>query len=382
MNHMIYLDYAAATPMDESVFAAMRPYFTEKFYNPSATYLAAQSVKKDLEAARAQVAFWFGARANEITFTAGTTEANNLVINGVMRQFPDAQLIVSAIEHESVLAPAHQYDCVEAPVTSKGVIDLEQLKQNITDKTVLISVMYANNEVGTVQPLSQIGLLIEAVRKDRRDRGVDMPLYLHSDAAQAANYLDLHAPRLRVDFMTINGGKIYGPKQSGALYANSKAKLLPQILGGGQERGLRSGTENVAGSIGLAKALDLAQKSRHEEGKRLQELQRLFISELEQYIPSVVVNGSRDRRLPNNVHITISGRDNERILMALDEAGILCAAGSACSASNEEPSHVLRAMGVSDRDAQASLRFTLGRHTTESDIHTTVTAVAQAVAAA
>src|SRR6478672_8318127 len=207
MDHMIYLDYAAATPMDESVSAAMRPYFTEKFYNPSATYLAAQAVKKDLEAARAKVAYWFGSRPNEITFTAGTTEANNLVINGVMRQYPDAHIIVSAIEHESVLAPAHQYDCTETPVTPKGLTDLDALRKNITDNTVLISIMYANNEVGTVQPLNSIGLMVEEIRKDRRKRGIELPLYLHSDAAQAANYLDLHAARLRLDFMTINGGK-------------------------------------------------------------------------------------------------------------------------------------------------------------------------------
>jgi len=379
MNHMTYLDYAAATPMDESVFKAMQPYFTEKFYNPSATYLAAQGIKKDLEAARAKVAYWFGARPNEITFTAGTTEANNLVINGVMRQYPEAQIVVSAIEHESVLAPAHQYDCVETPVTPKGLVDVETLRNNITDNTVLVSIMYANNEVGTVQPLNHIGLLIEEIRQDRRKRGVELPIYLHSDAAQAANYLDLHAARLRVDFMTINGGKIYGPKQSGALYANSHVRLLPQILGGGQERGLRSGTENVAGSIGLAQALDLVQNRRHQEVARLHKLQQLCIAELEKHIPSVVINGSRDKRLPNNIHVTIPGQDNERLLMSLDESGILCAAGSACSASNEEPSHVLRAMGINEKDAQASLRFTMGAQTTESDIRQTIDALAKIV---
>jgi len=376
---MIYLDYAAATPMDKSVSDAMQPYFTEKFYNPSATYLAARAVKKDLETARAKVAYWFGARPNEITFTAGTTEANNLVINGVMRQYPDATIVVSAIEHESVLAPAHQYDCIETPVTPKGLVDLDALRKNITDNTVLISIMYANNEVGTVQPLNHVGLMVEEIRKDRRNRGIELPLYLHSDAAQAANYLDLHASRLRLDFMTINGGKIYGPKQSGVLYANSHVRLLPQILGGGQERGLRSGTENVAGSIGLAQALDIVQNRRHQEVARLHKLQQVFISELEKHIPSVVINGSRGKRLPNNVHVTIPGQDNERLLMGLDEASILCAAGSACSASNEEPSHVLRAMGISEQDAQSSLRFTMGAQTTENMIHATIEALVKAV---
>ena len=379
MKHMIYMDYAAATPMDESVFFAMQPYFTEKFYNPSATYLASQAVKKDLEAARARIAHWFGARPSEITFTAGTTEANNLVIQGVMRQFPQANVIVSSIEHESVLAPAHEYTCIEAPVTVKGVVDLDKLKALITDETALVSIMYANNEVGTVQPIHQIGQMVAAIKKDRRARGIALPLYFHTDAAQAANYLDMHAARLNVDFMTINGGKIYGPKQSGALYAHAKTHLMPQTLGGGQERGLRSGTENVAGSIGLSKAFDLAQATRHDEVRRLQELQRLFISLLEQHVPSAVLNGSRHNRLPNNVHITIPGQDNERILMALDEAGIMCAAGSACSASNEEPSHVLRAMGIVDADAQASLRFTMGRHTSEKDVRMTVDTLAQLI---
>lgn len=379
MKDVIYLDYAAATPMDESVFSAMQPYFSEKFYNPSATYLAAQSVKKDLEAARARVAYWFGARPSEVIFTAGSTEANNLVINGVLQQYPDGNIVVSAIEHESILAPAHQYDCHEALVTPKGIVDLDALTKTIDDQTVLVSIMYANNEVGTVQPLNQIGQHIEEIRKDRRARGVAMPIYLHTDAAQAAAYLDLHAARLRVDFMTLNGGKIYGPKQSGALFVSSKVSLRPQVLGGGQERGLRSGTENVAGSIGLSVALDLVQQRRHEEGKRLQVLQKLFIDLLQKQLPEAVVNGSKDRRLPNNIHITIPGKDNERILMGLDEAGIICAAGSACSASNEEPSHVLRAMGLTDQAAQASLRFTLGHQTTEQMVQQAVTALVKQV---
>jgi cysteine desulfurase len=379
MKTMIYLDYAAATPMDESVLKAMQPYFTEKFFNPSATYLASLGVKKELDAARAQVAHWFGARPSEIIFTAGTTEANNLVINGVMQQFPGSSIVVSAIEHESVLAPAHQYECREVPVTAKGVIDIEALRGCIDDTTALVSIMYANNEVGTVQPIHLIGQLLEEIKQDRRKRGIALPLYFHTDAAQAANYLDLHAARLKVDFMSINGGKIYGSKQSGALYVNAKARLMPQVLGGGQERGLRSGTENVAGSIGLSVALTMAQEKRHEEIKRLQQLQHLFIKLLEEKIPSVVINGSRKQRLPNNVHVTIPGQDNERILMALDEAGVLCAAGSACSASNEEPSHVLRAMGLSDADAQSSLRFTMGRQTTEAEIRTAIDALASLV---
>ncbi len=375
----IYLDYAAATPMDKSVFVAMQPYFTERFYNPSATYLAAQAVRKDLEAARAKVAHWLGARPSEIIFTAGTTEANNLAINGVMHQYPNAKIVVSSIEHESVLAPAHQYDYTETPVTKTGIVEPEAVGQTIDDQTVLVSVMYANNEVGTIQQIHKMGQLVADIRRDRRARGVTLPLYLHTDAAQAANYLDLHVARLGVDFMTINGGKIYGPKQAGVLYVNAHARLQPQIKGGGQERGLRSGTENIAGAIGLSVALDMVQTDRHQEAARLQALQKYFIGLLAQAIPSAILNGSRNHRLPNNVHITIPGQDNERILMALDEAGILCAAGSACSASNEEPSHVLRAMGLSDADAQASLRFTFGRQTTKDELTRTVEVLASLI---
>jgi cysteine desulfurase len=364
----IYLDYAAATPMDQSVFVAMQPDFTERFYNPSATYLAAQAIRKDLEAARGKVAYWLGSRPSEVIFTAGSTEANNLVINGVMWQYPQATIVVSAIEHESVLAPAHQYACKELGVSATGLTDLEALRGTIDDQTVLVSIMYANNEVGTIQPIHKIGQLLAEIRRDRRLRGITLPLYFHTDAAQAANYLDLHVARLGVDFMTLNGGKIYGPKQAGVLYVNAHAKIQPQIKGGGQERGLRSGTENIAGAIGLSVALEMVQADRHSEVVRLQALQKQFIDLLVQRIPNVVVNGSQSYRLPNNIHITIPGKDNERILMALDEAGILCAAGSACSASNEEPSHVLRAMGLSDAEAQASLRFTMGRQTTQEEL--------------
>jgi cysteine desulfurase len=226
--------------------------------------------------------------------------------------------------------------------------------------------MYANNEVGTIEPLREVAELVAQKRAERRKDG--LPLYLHTDACQAPNYLDLHVARLGVDLMTINGGKIYGPKQSGALFVGAHVELKPQILGGGQERNLRSGTENVAQAVGLATALDIAQAMRHDEAKRLQELQKYFFAELEKAVPTAVVNGSRKKRLPNNLHITIPSVDNERLLMQLDEAGILAAAGSACSASDEEPSHVLRAMGISDADAQSSLRAAMGRGTSRADL--------------
>ncbi|HTE22669.1 MAG TPA: cysteine desulfurase family protein [Candidatus Limnocylindria bacterium] len=372
MKKVIYLDYAAATPLDSEVLAAMGPYFSEQFYNPSALYLGAKDVARDVAKARTRIAGQFGVRPAEVIFTAGGTEANNLAIHGVMQQFPEANVVVSTIEHESVLKPAHQYACKEAPVTKDGQVDVLQLEKLIDDQTVLVSVMYANNEIGTIQPIRKITTTLEEVRKRRKYSGNDLPLYFHTDACQAAQYLDLHVSRLGVDLMTINGGKMYGPKQSGALFVRAGVKLQPQILGGGQEFGVRSGTENVAGSIGLSVALDLAQARRHEETERLQKLQKVFITELQAAIPVIQINGSLKSRLPNNVHVTIPGTDNERLVMALDEAGIQAAAGSACSASSEEPSHVLRALGMSETDAQASLRFTMGRGTTEQDIHTTV----------
>ena len=206
----------------------------------------------------------------------------------------------------------------------------------------------------------------------------DLPIYFHTDACQAGNYLDLHVARLGVDMMTLNGGKLYGPKQSGVLFLASHVRLSPMIVGGGQERGIRSGTENVPAAIGFAQALQLAQSSRSDASRSAATLQEAFINAFTQLVPTGVVNGSRKQRLPNNVHVTIPGADNERVLFALDERGILAAAGSACSASNDEPSHVLRAMGLTDVDAQASLRFTFGRSTTGEDVRIAVQALADA----
>jgi len=376
---MIYLDHAAATPMDAEVLAAMQPFFTDQFYNPSAGYMAAQKVRAALEQARADVAAQLGARSSEIIFTAGGTESDNLAIAGIMQQFPGAGVVVSAIEHDAVLEPAKQFNCSAASVNEQGVVDLAGLEAKIDEATVLVSVMYANNEVGTIQPLRQIAQLLEKIRAERRADGNVLPLYFHTDACQAANYLDLHVSRLGVDLMTLNGGKIYGPKQSGVLYVSSKLMLQPLIRGGGQERNLRSGTENVAACVGFAKALQLVQAKRHDEVNRLGELQSLAFKLVAGKLPAAWINGSTKHRLPNNIHLTLPGQDNERLLVELDERGILAAAGSACSASDDDPSHVLRAMGVSDADAQASLRITTGQHTTETDIRTLVETLAELV---
>jgi cysteine desulfurase len=368
----IYLDYAAATPLDPEVLKTMKPYFTDQFYNPSATYLAARAVRNDLESARRQIVGLLGARPAEVIFTAGATEANNLAIQGIMRRFPDSEVLVSAIEHQSVLEPARLFKNKEIPVDPSGLIILNKLSNLINDKTVLVSIMLVNNELGTIQPLREISQILEKIRNQRRAKGNNLPLYLHTDAAQAGNHLDLHVSRLGVDLMSLNGGKIYGPKQSGVLYFKTGINLQPLIVGGGQEFGLRSGTENVAFAAGLAKALEIAQQKRPIESKRLLELRQSFESQLRRLLPEAVVNGSKNHRAPHVLSVTLPGIDNERLMMELDERGIQCAVGSACSASREEASHVLAAIGLSQDAARSTLRFSFGRFTRQSDLEKTL----------
>jgi cysteine desulfurase len=368
----IYLDYAAATPMDPKVLAAMTTYFTNNFYNPSATYLSSKAVRNDLNEARVSIAGWLGARASEIYFTAGATEANNLAVDGIMDKYPNCEVLVSSLEHDSVLAPAEHYKCNKIASTEKGIVDLTDLRKKINPDTVLVSVMYVNNELGTIQPIREIAKLVAEIRRERLRKANKLPIYFHTDAAQAGNLMDLHVSRLGVDIMSINGGKIYGPKQTGALYVRTGIELEPIIVGGGQERNLRSGTENVPGFIGLAKALDIAQNAREKELKKLKELRDLFATELVKNIPGAQINGSPKQQAPHILHATFPRADNERLMMELDEKGIQCAVGSACSASSAEPSHVLSAIGMTDKEARASLRFSMGRGTSKKDILKTV----------
>ena len=364
----IYLDYAAATPMEGEVVEAMEPYFSKRFYNPSAVYLGSHHVRQDLNKARAKIAAWLGAGKFEVYFTAGATEANNLAIQGVMRNFPDGEVLVSSIEHASVLAPAGLFKNERIPVNGRGVVELQSLKNLLTPETVLISVMMVNNELGTVQPIKGLSALIRDIRQKRRESGNSRPLYLHTDAAQAGNLFDLHTHRLGVDLMSLNGGKVYGPKQSGILFVKTGVGIEPLVVGGGQEGNLRSGTENVAAAVGLSKALDLAQKKHAKEFKRLTELRTQFIVNLANKVPGAVINGGKKNQSPHLVSVTFPGFDNERLTMELDERGIECAVGSACSASSDEPSHVLTAIGLSEKQAQATLRFSFGAETTKSDL--------------
>ncbi|MDQ5953862.1 MAG: Cysteine desulfurase, partial [Patescibacteria group bacterium] len=344
-----YFDYSASTPMKKEVIKAMEPFFSENFYNPSAIYLKSRAVRLGLEEERHKIAETIGAKPSEIIFTAGGTEANNLAINGVMAKYNGRQAVISAIEHDSVIKPAMKFDTKKVSVSQKGLINLDNLVSCISDTTVLVSVMYVNNEVGSIQPIKEVAEIIRSIRKDRQERSIDLPIYLHTDACQAINYLDLSISRLGVDFMTINSGKIYGPKQVGALYVRAGIVLEPLVYGGGQENGLRSGTENVAGIFGFAKALQIAQGKYKSEAKRLGELQNKSLKMIKNEIPNVNINGpSGGKRVANNIHLSIPGVDNEYLLMQLDEQGYQVAVGSACSASSDEPSHVLTAMGISN----------------------------------
>jgi cysteine desulfurase len=356
----IYLDYAAATPMGQAALEAMKPFWQADFYNPSAVYLKAREARRHLEAARASTAACLGVRPAEVVFTAGATEANNLAIQGIMKRSPGGEILVGATEHESVLEPAKLFKHRLIPVDRHGIIDLQRLAKMLNKNTVMISVGMVNNETGTLQPLAKIARMLNKP-------GV----LLHSDAAQAPNCFDIHVSRLGVDVMSLNGGKIYGPKQSGALYINAGIKIEPLVYGGGQESGLRSGTENVAADVGFSAALAEAQARRKQEAARLSRLRALFIDRLERELPNARINGSPKVFSPHIVSVTFPRADNERMVMQLDEAGIQAAAGSACSATDSKPSHVLSAMGLSDNEARSTLRFSFGRQTTEEDIERT-----------
>lgn len=371
----IYLDYAAATPMDKSVLLSMEPYFSDKFYNPSASYLPAKTVRADIVEAKKSIASRLGAKHNEIIHTSGGTEANNLAISGVMESFPGKKMLASSIEHESVLNPAAKYRHRLIPVDKYAVIDFKALSTMISDDVVLISIMLISNEVGSIQPIKEVAGLISRINKTRLENGNELPLYLHVDATQAPCYLDINVSRLGVDLMTLNGGKIYGPKQSGILFARTGVVLKPQILGGKQQRNLRSGTESPASVVGFAAALNMAAEIRKEERTRLENLRIEFINGVLKINPKIIINGHPKKHAPHIISMTFPGVDNERLLFQLEERGILAAAGSACSASSDEPSHVLSAMGCSAETARSSLRFSFGRQTSGQDTRYAVEAL-------
>lgn len=369
----IYMDHAAATPLDKTVLAALRPYLEQQYANPSSLYEPARATRLAVETARRTVADILGAKPTEIIFTSGGTESDNLAVQGVLRAHPDAHWVMTAIEHDAVLACVEPLKREGHPATvvgvgRSGVVEVNAVENAVTDRTVLVSVMLANNEIGTLQPVAEIARSVRRIRLERVRRGVTTPLYLHTDAVQAANYISLHVDRLGVDLMSLAGSKIYGPKGSGALYVRTGTIMDPLMFGGGQERGRRSGTENVPAIVGLAAALELVSAERSRESHWLAELRDDLLKQLQAAIPDLLLNGDPARRLPNNLNVTIPGVEGEGLVLYLANAGILASTGSACSTGSLDPSHVLLAIGRSPEQANSSLRLTFGRSTTADHI--------------
>ena len=367
----IYLDYAAATPPDRRVLKAMAPYLQHGWANPSSLHTPGRTAHKELEAARARIAKVLGAKPAEIILTSGSTEAANIAIQGVAKLLHSGRLVASTIEHAAVLqclkaleATGHQTGMIT--VGEQGVIAPGQVTAAIDDLTTLVCVQYANNEIGTIQPLATIAAEIAAVRSDRESRQITTPLYLYCDAAQAG-LLGLQVAHLGIDLLSLGGSKLYGPAGSGVLYVRTGVTLDPVMFGGGQEQGLRSGTENLAAAVGLATALELVQSGRAAEAKRQATLRDGLWAAV-RTIEGVSLNGSLKQRLAGNLNVTIAGISGETLVAHLDAAGFAVATGSACAATNQAPSHVLLALGRSPKQAASSLRITLGHPTTKAEV--------------
>lgn len=390
----IYLDHAATTPLDNRVLKAMQPFWQKEFGNPSALYKLGQHAAAALNAARTAVAQALGVHNREIVFTAGGTESINLAILGAAKAARRQgkgrpHIITSAIEHQAALECVRalaQWGCniTYIPVDEFGFVKLEEIKKALKPETILISIMYANNEVGSIQPIAEIGKWLRGQNAERIRKRLE-PVLFHTDACQAAGSLSLDVARLGVDLLSANGSKLYGPKQTGFLYVRSGVSLEPIVYGGGQERGFRSGTENVAGAIGLAKALSVAQSTRIKENKRLISLRDYFVDRLFKKVgdislngPGVKVDALRQKkinnldasitRLPNNISITFNGVEGETLMLYLDSYNIAVATGSACATESNDPSHVLVALGASAKAARSTVRFTLGRSTTKAEL--------------
>lgn len=368
----VYLDHAATTRPDEAVLKAMKPFFTEQFGNPSALYQLGRKANSAVNDARRAIARILGALPDNIIFTGSGTESDNLAIFGVARAHSAVgrHIISTTVEHHAVLHALETlkkegFEITFVEVDERGIVSADAVIKAIRPDTILISIMYANNEVGTIEPIAEIGRKLLQYRKARNT----VYPFFHSDACQAAGYLDLNVERLHLDLMTVNGGKIYGPKGTGFLYLRRGVKIAPLIVGGAQERRLRAGTENVPGIVGLAKALALSQSDSERETKRLRALAGYFWEKLKAQIPQLKLNGPAigTDRLPNNLNITFMDVEGEAMLLYLDEYGIMCSTGSACTSESLEPSHVLTAMGLPYEYAHGSLRFTLGRENTRAD---------------
>lgn len=363
----VYLDYAATTPVDPRVLEAMRPFLEQAYGNPSSLHHWGKQARKGLEEARGVVAACLEAEPEEIVFTSGATEANNLVIAGIAEALRERgrHLITTQIEHVAVAEAFERlerqgWEVTWLPVDGEGFVSVEALENAIRPDTILASIIYGNNEIGTLQPIEILGKLL-------RERGV----LFHTDAVQTAGKLPLSMKTLPVDYLTLSAHKIYGPKGVGALYLR-KGAPRPQALlvGGGQENALRAGTENLSGIAGLAQALKLATESMSEGSVRLRELQGFLIEGIEAAVPSAVLNGPREvmRRVPGNVHFSFPPAEGESLVLHLDLKGIAVSSGSACHSRVIEPSRIVKALGKSDAVARATVRFSIGRHTTRADL--------------
>jgi len=360
----IYLDHAATTPTRPEVVEAMLPFFTNAFGNPSSIYSYGQEVKGAVEEARTKVAELIGARSEEIIFTSGGTEADNYALKGgaYSNERKGNHIITTSIEHHAVLEVCkflgrRGFKITYLPVDEYGLVDPQDVRRAITDKTTLISVMHANNEVGTIEPVAEIGKIAR-----------EAEVYFHSDAVQTVGHIPVNVDELKVDLLSISGHKLYGPKGAGALYVRKGTKLVSLMHGGEQEKRRRAGTENVPAIMGLGKAVELAGREMAKEAERLAYLRDKLIKSLGKKIDHIRLNGHPRRRLPNNVNVSVDFVEGESMLLNLDLEGICASTGSACSSSSLEPSHVLLALGLSPEQAHGSLRFTLGRENTEADV--------------
>ena len=373
---MIYLDHAATTPCHPEAAEAMRPYLTEVFGNPSSVHAIGQEARRALDTSRDRVAELLHARAEEIVFTGSGTEADNLVLMGAFLQQKGKKnhLVTAATEHHAVLHTAEwlrewRVETTVLPVDGEGRVDPMDVRKALRPETFLVSIMAANNEIGTLAPVAEIGAVC-------REAGV----LFHSDAVQWAGALPLDVNALNVDFLVLTAHKFYGPKGTGVLYARRGARFKPLLHGGGQERGRRAGTENVAGAVGLAKALELSVAEQPETSARITALRERLIESVLARIPDAYLNGARAERLPNNASFSFPGAESDLLVLNMDLEGIACSSGSACTAGALEPSHVIKALGLPYERRVSALRLSLGRTTTEADVDAAADALERIVA--
>ncbi len=367
-NDFIYLDYAAATPVDSRVFEAMKPYFSENFFNPSAPYLPAKHARRIYEDTKDELAHIIGAKGNDLVVTAGATEANNLAFSAVSS---DSEVLVLETEHASVLNLAKNYQYKTIKVDKNGRIDLKDFKDKLTSNVGFISISLCNNELGTIQPVSDI---VEIINAEKQKRALDenqLPLIFHSDASQALNLMEISVSRLGVDLLTINSAKVYGPKGMGALYVGRGIKLKPVVYGGGQEMGLRSGTENVPGLVGFSAAAKLAKEHANGNRKKFEKLNKIFKETLVKNLDGKIEPkflGNPKKQLANFIPICFDGLDAERLIFKLEDEKIYVSTGAACAALKGEKSHVLTAIGLSDSEIAGSLRVSMGATNDEEQV--------------